>query len=226
MCSLVYAGRLYGTEIPELKVLQKQFEIKYGPDFGQHVIERKEIYLNHRLLRILTSTQVPDSSVVELYLKEIAKAYNVDFIPRTESSPVHISSTIGVPLPPPGAPAGSKSPTPIPGPMELPGTLPRPTTTGMAVSGAATNGLPNGQLSLDGLGPRASCESTARSGPIFFSVQLQKGAAGFGMSLTTDNLVSMIIPGSEAERGGIIMPGDRVLELNGYAHLKPCSLST
>mmetsp|Transcript_677 Transcript_677/g.1178 ORF Transcript_677/g.1178 Transcript_677/m.1178 type:complete len:111 (+) Transcript_677:463-795(+) len=110
--------------------------------------------------------------------------------------------------------------------MELPGTLPRPTTTGMAVSGAATNGLPNGQLSLDGLGPRASCESTARSGPIFFSVQLQKGAAGFGMSLTTDNLVSMIIPGSEAERGGIIMPGDRVLELNGYAHLKPCSLST
>ena len=39
------------------------------------MIQNKEKYLNHRLLRMLTSTSVPDSSVTELYLTEIAKAY-------------------------------------------------------------------------------------------------------------------------------------------------------
>jgi hypothetical protein len=48
------------------------------------VINSKEKYLSHRLLRMLTSTQVPDPTVVELYLGEIAKAYNVEWAPRPQ----------------------------------------------------------------------------------------------------------------------------------------------
>ena len=50
----------------------------------------------------MRSTQVPDPSVVTLYLTEIAKAYGVDYTPRPQTIPQPISSTVGVPLPLPG----------------------------------------------------------------------------------------------------------------------------
>ena len=104
VCSLLYAGWLMASEVPELGTLNQLFTAKYGKPYAAEVIENKEKYLNYRLLRMLTSTQVPDPTVVELYLTEIAKAYGVDWTPRPSAIPQPISSTIGVPLPLPGAP--------------------------------------------------------------------------------------------------------------------------
>ena len=75
VCSLLYAGWLMASEVPELGTLNQLFTAKYGKPYAAEVIENKEKYLNYRLLRMLTSTQVPDPTVVELYLTEIAKAY-------------------------------------------------------------------------------------------------------------------------------------------------------
>ena len=107
VCALLYAGYLMGNDVPELHVLFVLFTAKYGKPYSDEVVLNKEKYLSHRLVRMLTSTQVPDASVVELYLTEIAKAYNVEWAPKPRiggAIPEPISSTIGVALPLPGMP--------------------------------------------------------------------------------------------------------------------------
>ena len=61
-------------------------------------------YINARLQKILSSTQVPDASVIDAYLTEIAKAYGVEYIPKPASSVQPISATLGIALPMPGTP--------------------------------------------------------------------------------------------------------------------------
>ena len=46
---------------------------RYGKEFSQEVVANKDKYLNHRLNRMLSSTVVPDPTVVVAYLTEIAK---------------------------------------------------------------------------------------------------------------------------------------------------------
>ena len=60
VCALLYAGWLMGSEVPELHTLHQLFTAKYGKAYSEEVINNKEKYLSHRLLRMLTSTQVPD----------------------------------------------------------------------------------------------------------------------------------------------------------------------
>ena len=66
VCALLYGGYVMGSDIPELKALEKLFTAKYGEEYAKEVKENKERYLNHRLLKMLDSVQVPDASVVEL----------------------------------------------------------------------------------------------------------------------------------------------------------------
>ena len=82
VCSLLYAGWLMASEVPELGTLNQLFTAKYGKPYAAEVIENKEKYLNYRLLRMLTSTQVPDPTVVELYLTEISKEEIADALER------------------------------------------------------------------------------------------------------------------------------------------------
>ena len=60
VCALLGAGWLMGSEVPELRTLHQLFTAKYGKAYSEEVINNKEKYLSHRLLRMLTSTQVPD----------------------------------------------------------------------------------------------------------------------------------------------------------------------
>ena len=62
VCALLYAGWLMGSEVPELHTLYQLFTAKYGKVYSEEVISSKEKYLSHRLLRMLTSTQVPSPS--------------------------------------------------------------------------------------------------------------------------------------------------------------------
>ena len=160
VCALLYAGWLMGSEVPELHVLYGLFTAKYGKVYSEEVVNSKEKYLSHRLLRMLTSTQVPDPSVVELYLTEIAKAYNVEWAPRPTGIPGPISSTIGMPLPLPGMPVQIVQPEGSPGsppgaygggggggsaqfvPGPTPGPPPAGAVWGAPVASAGSGGLP------------------------------------------------------------------------------------
>merc|ERR1719453_2407872 len=93
-----------GGEVPELKVLFNLFAVKYGKAYVQEVLEHKEKYINARLLKILSSTQVPDPSVIDAYLTEIARAYGVEYISKPAGSIQPISATLGIALPTPGMP--------------------------------------------------------------------------------------------------------------------------
>ena len=125
---------------------------------------------------------MPDPSVVELYLTEIAKAYNVEWAPRPQGTPGPISSTIGMPLPLPGMPV--QAPQEAPGgldPSGLPAGLPQGgggTTLGGTTLGGTTLGL---ALAA------AGSLSDGRGGATPFSVSLMKTPLGFGMQLDGDN---------------------------------------
>ena len=47
-----------GAEVDELKALFTLFTAKYGKVYTQEVLDNKEKYINARLLKILSSTQV------------------------------------------------------------------------------------------------------------------------------------------------------------------------
>lgn len=101
--ALVYAGYLLGNELPELKELFNMFTAKYGTEYTQQVITNKDKYLAHRFNKVLTSSQVPDATVVVAYLQEIAKSYGVEYVPTLSAQPpAHISATTGLVLPDPG----------------------------------------------------------------------------------------------------------------------------
>jgi len=114
--------------------------------------------------------QVPDPSVVELYLTEIAKAYGVDFTPKPPpgafgAAPDPISSTIGIALPLPGMPVNSAEPV---APQPAPAAPARP---------AAGVALPVASASC------ALAQGTSSGGAVPFTVTLTKGIAGFGTRL-------------------------------------------
>ena len=170
------------------------------------------------------STQVPDQSVVILYMTEIAKAYNVEYTPS--AAPMPQSSTVGVPLPLPGMPASSAIPTALtkadfappassaaPPPPAPPGAMPPPTGSqtsipvAMPLAAAAPIAQPIAQ-------PVAGASPMAVPQP--FAVTLVKDSTlGLGLTLDAHNVVTGLKPGSQAAASGQIQVGDRVLSLNG-----------
>jgi vacuolar protein sorting-associated protein IST1 len=113
--ALVYAGYLLGNEIPELKELFNLFTAKYGKEYTEQVVSNKDKYLAYRFNKVLTSSQVPDTTVVVAYLQEIVKTYGVEYVPTLSAQPPpHISATTGLVLPLPGEPMG-----PAPGKIDL-----------------------------------------------------------------------------------------------------------
>ena len=167
VCALVYSGYCMGGEIEELKHLFNLFTAKYGKAFTERVVAEKEKFLNDRFLKILISTSTPDKTVVEAYLTEIAKMYDVAYEPQVGSAQP-VSATLGIALPTPGMPMpGTQVPAPInpismgmgvPGPpaamsdlTDLSGVVeppaaaaPPPTVPGLAVAPPNAAPLPMG----------------------------------------------------------------------------------
>lgn len=216
VCALVYSGWLMGTEIDELRALFNLFTAKYGKVYTQEVLDHKEKYINARLLRILSSTQVPDPTVVDAYLTEIAKTYGVEYIPKPRDAIQPLSATLGIALPSPGMPMPvppepvdiSEAPAAAPGgeavPLATPIVMPAPASGG----GGSSNSS----------GPQVV--------PQPYTAMLSKRSdTGFGLLLSPDNVVTGLKEPSDAASleipNGIgkILPGDRVLAING----QPCS---
>jgi len=218
VCALLYAGWLMGSDVPELHQLHLLFTAKYGKPYAKEVIDHKEMYLNERLLRMLTSTQIPDPSVVVMYLTEIAKAYGVEWIPK-ETPTVPVSSTIGISLPMPGMPIGSANPAaptqqlPIPGAPSL--NPPNASAPAAPVPPPAVPAVPTAAAPGVYVAQGKVMEAEKSNAPIIFQVQLIKSLQGFGMILDSGNVVTSIKPDSEASRCGLLQAGDLIIALNG-----------
>jgi len=68
------------TDIKELAEIRMQFVNKYGKDFAMASMENKSERVNARVIHKL-SVLTPEPMLVNEYLREIAKAHNIDFDP-------------------------------------------------------------------------------------------------------------------------------------------------
>lgn len=234
VCAITYAGYLMGAEIDELKHLHILFTLKYGKPFTQDVLENKEKYINHRLLKILSSTEVPDVSVVDAYLEAIAQAYGVEFIPKPLGGAQPVSATLGIALPVPGQPMPG---TTVPEPIDLTGAdledvapavpplpvapppapiAPNPVAQEEFVMGMA---LPVAPMVAEGGGP-----------PLPFRIMLTKVSAatktetghvdsGLGLVVDSQDVVTGVVspdtPGAAASALAGVRLGDKLVAING-----------
>lgn len=78
--SLIWAApRLY-ADIQELKIIEDQLTLKYGKEFAKQARTNTSSTVNERLI-IKMSPDAPPKILVERYLVEIAKNYNVPYEP-------------------------------------------------------------------------------------------------------------------------------------------------
>src|SRR5690606_4554044 len=72
--TLIYAApRL---EVPELQVIRKQLELKFGKEFVRAAMENKDLAVNQRVMFKL-GVKVPEPYLCVQYLKEIAREHDV-----------------------------------------------------------------------------------------------------------------------------------------------------
>ncbi|ORZ34923.1 regulator of Vps4 activity in the MVB pathway-domain-containing protein [Catenaria anguillulae PL171] len=79
--TLMYAAPR--SEVKELHQVKDLLTLKYGRDFAQSAVENRADAVNRRVIQKL-KVQTPERSLVNLYLKEIAKAYNVKWEPEED----------------------------------------------------------------------------------------------------------------------------------------------
>ena len=97
VCAIVYSGWLMGNNIDELKVPWPSSPPSTARSSRRRSSTMPQVH-PERLLKILSSTQVPDQTVVEAYLVEIAKSYGVEYIPKPASTVQATSATLGIVL--------------------------------------------------------------------------------------------------------------------------------
>ncbi|KAJ6623080.1 DUF292-domain-containing protein [Mycena sp. CBHHK59/15] len=79
VCSIIHAAPR--TELKELHVLRDILMHKYGREFSMGVMENRDGCVSDRVVRKLGNA-TPSSELVDAYLNEIAKAYNVEWAPH------------------------------------------------------------------------------------------------------------------------------------------------
>ncbi|KAG6901872.1 hypothetical protein C0995_007098 [Termitomyces sp. Mi166 len=78
VCNIIHAAPR--TELKELHILRDILMHKYGRDFSIAVMENRGGCVSERVMRKLNVT-TPSSELVDAYLHEIAKGYNVNWFP-------------------------------------------------------------------------------------------------------------------------------------------------
>ncbi|XP_053647025.1 uncharacterized protein [Cherax quadricarinatus] len=78
--SLIWAAPRLQTDVAELKLIADQLTLKYGKPYGQACREQQVATISERLIHKL-GVQAPPKVLVEKYLVEIAKNYNVEYEP-------------------------------------------------------------------------------------------------------------------------------------------------
>lgn len=77
--SIIWATPRLQSEVQELVIVSEQLALKYGKEFAQSCRANALNTVNEKLLHKL-SVQAPPRQLVERYLVEIAKSYNVSYL--------------------------------------------------------------------------------------------------------------------------------------------------
>lgn len=77
--TLIYAEQF--VDIKELSLIRKQFYDKYGKRFEEAALENKESNVNEKITRLL-SISPPEQFVVQSYMIEICKQFEIDWEPK------------------------------------------------------------------------------------------------------------------------------------------------
>lgn len=139
--SLIWCAPRLASDCPELKVIADQFAVKFGKQYCQAAVDNQFGTVNQKLMRKL-NVQAPKQVLVEQYLVEIAKNFNVNYEvdPRVmqeiegplielgqDASRTNIDTTL---IQPPHVDANSIGFGPVPpGSASAPGHLPYPSNT-------------------------------------------------------------------------------------------------
>lgn len=75
------------VQIPELVQIRKQLVKKYGKEFAERAEKNVDAVVNERIIHKL-SIQPPNAFLVVNYLKEIAKQYGVNWVPKEPVKPM------------------------------------------------------------------------------------------------------------------------------------------
>lgn len=76
LCAIIHAAPR--TELKELHVLREMLMAKFGREFAQDVMDNKDGCVPERVMSKLI-VETPDAKLVDLYILEICKAYDVPF---------------------------------------------------------------------------------------------------------------------------------------------------
>ncbi|XP_052810515.1 IST1 homolog [Mya arenaria] len=76
--SLIWAAPRLQTDVPEMKTIADQLTIKYGKEFGQACRTNALNNVSEKVMHKL-GVQAPPKILIERYMIEIAKSYNVPF---------------------------------------------------------------------------------------------------------------------------------------------------
>jgi len=84
--SIIWATPRLQSEVQELVVVSEQLSLKYGQEFAQSCRANALQIVNEKLIHKL-SVQAPPRRLVERYMVEIAKSYNVAYVSPTDLNP-------------------------------------------------------------------------------------------------------------------------------------------
>ena len=80
IASLIWATPRLQADIQEFKPITDEFTYKYGKEFAQACLSNQMSNVSEKVMHKL-SVQAPPKSLVERYMVEIAKSYNIPFEP-------------------------------------------------------------------------------------------------------------------------------------------------
>ena len=95
IASILWATPRLQADCQELKIVSDQLTAKYGKEFNQSCHSNELGNVNEKLMHKL-SVQAPPKLLVEKYLEEIARTYNVPYISDCPAEPEDILSAEGL----------------------------------------------------------------------------------------------------------------------------------
>ena len=87
IASILWAAPRLQADCQELKVVSDELTAKYGKEFTVSCRSNQLSNVNEKLMHKL-SVQAPPKLLIEKYLEEIAKTYNVPFVPQVDDDVV------------------------------------------------------------------------------------------------------------------------------------------
>ena len=87
VASILWAAPRLQAEVQELRIISDELAMKYGKEFAKSCRSNQLANVDEKLMHKL-SVEAPPRLLVEKYLEEIARTYNVRYIPDVDNDEV------------------------------------------------------------------------------------------------------------------------------------------